>query len=265
MYSMKNVAKKIKSLAKLGLYKLLVLLVLMYGLYCAQIRRTDMIQLEKFQKKSVTWILSSRIERHFNQIKILNVWTLPMYIQLIDVLTPSKHKNDNSGHIVFPEIIELPERSKELFNLRKTRTEKTRGELVFKTYKIVNRLNRHKDFLTRRLKEIWNFVNEKICDGNICTWQLLRNCRTCRENWTIFYHKTQTSEIRKQQDLTKTCLVAYLLGHQIWWKIQDRKTIVRVKTNKLHKKFSYEAPKHNNKHGRMKKGWVPLKSHGISG
>ena len=60
MYSMKNVAKEVKSFAKLCLYKLLVLQVLMYDLYCAQIRRRDMVKLEKIQKKAVTWIMGLR-------------------------------------------------------------------------------------------------------------------------------------------------------------------------------------------------------------
>ena len=67
--------------------------------------------------------------------KLLNVLPLPMYIQLNAILTLAKLKNDKSEHIAFPEINKLLGRSEELFNLRKTRTEKARGEFVFKTCK----------------------------------------------------------------------------------------------------------------------------------
>ena len=122
----RTVEKEVKPFTKLGLYKSLVLPVLMYVLNCAQIRRTDMVKLEKFQK-AVTWILGSCHERYINQLMILNVLPLPMYIQLNDILTLAKLKDDKSEHIVFPEINELPGRSKKLFNIRETKTEKAKS------------------------------------------------------------------------------------------------------------------------------------------
>ena len=169
----RNVVKVVKAFTKLGLCNSLVLSVLLYGLNCAQIRRTDMVKLEKFQKKAVFWILGSRHERYINQLRVLNVLPLPMYIQLNDILTLDKLKNDKSKHIVFSEIYDFPGRSKDLFNLRKIRTEKARGEIVFKTSKIVNRLNKNIDFLNpkglkkRVLKELWKFCNESFGHQNI--------------------------------------------------------------------------------------------------
>ena len=61
--------------------------------------------------------LGSRHERYIIQIRIPNVLPHPMYIQLIHILTLAKLKDGKSEHIVFPEIIELSGRSKELFNL----------------------------------------------------------------------------------------------------------------------------------------------------
>ena len=86
----------------------MLLEILMYGLNCARIRRTDMVRLEKFHKKAVTWILSTHHERYFNQLRILNLLPVPMYIQLNDILTLSQFKNNRSEHIVLPEINELP-------------------------------------------------------------------------------------------------------------------------------------------------------------
>ena len=54
----RNVAKELKLFAKLCLYKLLVLAVLMCGLNCAQIKRTDMVKLEKIQKKKIQFLSS---------------------------------------------------------------------------------------------------------------------------------------------------------------------------------------------------------------
>ena len=99
----RKVVKDVKPFTKLGLYKSLVLSVLRYGLNFALIRRTDIVKLEKFQKKAVIWILGSRHERFIKQLRVLNVLPLPTYIQLNDILTLDKLKNDKSERIVFPE------------------------------------------------------------------------------------------------------------------------------------------------------------------
>ena len=61
--------------------------------------------------------LSSRHERYIIQLRISNVLTPPMYIQLIHIVTLAKLKDAENEHIVFPEIHELSGRSKELFDL----------------------------------------------------------------------------------------------------------------------------------------------------
>ena len=71
-------AKEVKPFTILGLYKSLVFPVLMYRLNCAQIRRPDMVKLEKFQTEAVTWTLGSCHERYINQLRILIVLSHPM-------------------------------------------------------------------------------------------------------------------------------------------------------------------------------------------
>ena len=68
----------------------------MYGLNCAQIRWTDLVKLEKYERKALNWILGSRHERYINQLRLVNVLQVPMYIQLNDIFTLAKLKNDKN-------------------------------------------------------------------------------------------------------------------------------------------------------------------------
>ena len=52
-------------------------------------------------------------------------------------------KND---HIKLPAKIENPEKTKEIFNLNKTRTEKATEEYTFRTCRLINRLNQKIEF-----------------------------------------------------------------------------------------------------------------------
>ena len=120
----RNVAVKVQILVKLGLYKSLILPVLLYGFACVFASRADLHLLENFQKKVVRWITGKKTMSYRSQLKILNIVPLPMFLQLNDVLLLSKITNEETGtSFSLPERPEIRGRS-ETFKLRKTRTEK---------------------------------------------------------------------------------------------------------------------------------------------
>ena len=182
-------AFKVKTFNKLGLYKSLVLPVL---LYCVQLTKTDLQNIEKFQRRSVKWITGHPAGQYMTSLRLLNVLPLPMYIQPNDLLTFSKFFYEKLDGIEFPNLTESGERSSELFNVRKVRPEKARSDLIFKTARTVNKTNSDIDFLkteglkNRILNVIWNFVNKCFSRDNTCTWQPACDCHTCRNNWNRF-------------------------------------------------------------------------------
>ena len=85
------------------------------------------------------------------------------------------------------EIFSLPERQDpqrripEVFKQYKTRTEKARGESVFRNCRLVNRIEKNIDISkpiglkSRLIKIMWKFVDERFSETNVCTWQQMQN------------------------------------------------------------------------------------------
>ena len=185
----RNVAYAVKSFIKLGLYKSLVLPVLLYGINCTTASKFDLVNLEKLQRKAVRWI-TGRTEPYENQLRLLNILPLPMYMQMIGLLTLSK-LTQGRDDIEIPEINKVRGRSTELYTLRKVRLEKARNEFVFKNCRLANRIDFEIIFMEPRglknriLNLMWKFVNKSFNTQNICTWQLCCDCHQCRNLWTI--------------------------------------------------------------------------------
>ena len=99
---MRNVAYAAKPFMKLGLYKSLVLPVLLYGSYCTTPSKSELGNLEKLQRKNVRWI-TGRNEPYENHLRLLNILPLPMYMQMKD-LTLSKLTQEGRDDIEVPEI-----------------------------------------------------------------------------------------------------------------------------------------------------------------
>ena len=99
----RNVAYAVKLFRKLGLYKSLFLLVLLYGINCTTLSKSDLANLEKFQRKAVRWI-TGRNEPYENQLRLLNILPLPMYVQMNNRLTASKLTQEGRDDIEIPEI-----------------------------------------------------------------------------------------------------------------------------------------------------------------
>ena len=188
----RNIAYKTLTLIKLGLYKSLLIPILIYGLSCTNLSRGDLVRLERFQKKVTKWTVTSPDTYYVNQLRALNVLPLPLYLQLTDLLLLSSLDGRTD---VFPHLSQCPQtnlRTKDVFKSAKIRTENARGEFTIRTSRIANRIDKHVDFTNKTglknqiLQLMWNFMVEKYNENNICTWQLACDCNQCRNKWTIF-------------------------------------------------------------------------------
>ena len=118
LYMLKrNVATKVNTIVKLGLYKSWILPVLLYDFTCLTAGRTEIQILEKFQKKVVKWITGNEDTEYKSQLRLLNILPLPMFIQLNDLLLVSKALNEENSGIELPEVHTKETRNNEIQNL----------------------------------------------------------------------------------------------------------------------------------------------------
>ena len=82
----RNIEHKDRTFLKLGLYKSLILPVLLLGLFCADVSRGIMRILESFQKRAVKWIIGSSYESHGNSLRLLKILPITMFLQGNDIL-----------------------------------------------------------------------------------------------------------------------------------------------------------------------------------
>ena len=145
----RNLEFKVKMRIKLCLYKSLILSVLTSSLIICNISRNDLGRLERFQKKVLKWITGNYSD-YTEQLRLLNILPLALFLQLNELLMMASFMHEGNNHIKLPAKIENPGRTKEIFNLNKTRTEKARGEYTFRTCRLINRLNQKIEFREMR-------------------------------------------------------------------------------------------------------------------
>ena len=78
---------------------------------------------------------------YVQQIRILNILPMPMYIQWLNLLLLSQLSNEPQNSIELIKTQCMSSRSSELFKLPKTRTEKMGKEFVFRTSRLANKVN----------------------------------------------------------------------------------------------------------------------------
>ena len=191
-YSLRNVAFKVNMRIELKLYKWMSLPVLMYGSSCCNLNRGDMRNVERFQRKVVSWITNSKTLSYIEQLRLSNLLPLPMYYQLNDLLILSSLQQTQltKKQPVLPGNRSM--RRDDNFDLTKKRLEKLRGEFFFRTQRIINRLHQSIDFGNqhglkhRILEQMWNDIMMRYKTENVCTWQICCDCQHCREKWTNF-------------------------------------------------------------------------------
>ena len=89
-----NVAFNVKFSVNLGLYKSVILPVLLYVLNCAYQSRTDQRKLENFERRVLKWVRGPHRGDYKPQLRLLNVLPLPLFFQLNDLLLPSNLYQD---------------------------------------------------------------------------------------------------------------------------------------------------------------------------
>ena len=179
LYSLRrNVAYNVNTFVKLGLYKSILLPVLTYGCHCANFLRKNLQKLEFFQKKVVKWVCGKHCQNYTDQLRMLNILPLPMFLQTNDLLLLSKLCTDyEHDSIPLPTANNTLDRRLEPFKLPKTRTEKRRGEFVFRTTRVANRIDHLVNFrIEQVLKQritilMWKFYSEKYSDRFAATAQ----------------------------------------------------------------------------------------------
>ena len=121
----------------------------MLHLIICKISRNDLRRLERFQKKVLKWITGNDSD-YTEQLRLLNILPMALFLQLNNLLMMAKFMHEENDHIKLPAKIEIPGRTKEIFNLNKTRNEKARREYTFRTCCLINRLNQKLEFRERR-------------------------------------------------------------------------------------------------------------------
>ena len=188
LFAQKDLSHQLQAICKLGLYKSLLLSVLIHGFYCASLSRADMECLEKFQERVVQWITGSNVSSYISQQSLLNLLPLPMFLQFGDILLLVKlsnesnqlQKNENLG------------RRTGSFEPPNTWTERAKGELTLRSCRLINNLHELIDFsVTTGLKErilaiIRKFVNSGFCANDVCSWINVWDCGNWRYTRKMF-------------------------------------------------------------------------------
>lgn len=187
----RNISHKVPIPIKLKVFKSIIVPILTYGLFCTNPSRGDLKRLEHFQKRVLNWILPYNMNEYADKLRNLNILPLTMFNQLNDLLLLSSL--ENSGN----QISNLKSgsgsnqrRVQGVFEQSPARTEKMRGEFIFRVCRIANRIHPNVNFENkiglkdRIIKQMWATFNEKYSETNICTWQIACDCQVCRNNWT---------------------------------------------------------------------------------
>ena len=125
--------------------ELLIPPVMLFSFVCKAAARTELKKLdqpESFQKKSIKWTTGLRYVCYEKLLRLLNILSLPMFLQLNNLLLLSKMMNEDSNCIELPQPIQDKGRENEIFMLDKKGIIKARGEFVFKNCRL-NRMDKY--------------------------------------------------------------------------------------------------------------------------
>ena len=111
---------------------------------CAYQSRTDQRKLENFQRRVQKWVCAPHRGDYKDQLRLLNVLPLPLFIQLNDLLL-SKLYQDINEHKINLSIQSWKNRGQVTLKLNKTRTER-RTEFVYRTSRVVYSIHYNVDF-----------------------------------------------------------------------------------------------------------------------
>ena len=189
----RNVSPKVNVSVKLGLYKSILLPILLCGMNCLRLSRGSTRDLESFQKRALNWVCYESNRSYLQHLRLLNVLPLPLFMQCNDILLLSKLLVEGEHNINIPTCNPESGESTKFFKLNKCKKEKTRGDLFYRTCRLKNRKNEKKiqfanplGLKSRKVSLMWKFVDNRFSDSNPCAWQLCGDCCDCHNIWTSF-------------------------------------------------------------------------------
>ena len=98
----RNVSPKVNVSVKLGLYKSVLLPVLLYGMNCVRLSRGSTRDLESFQKRAWNCVCYDSNRSYLQQLGTLNVLPLPLFMQCNDILLMCKLLVEGEHNISIP-------------------------------------------------------------------------------------------------------------------------------------------------------------------
>ena len=177
--------------SKLNVFKTSILPIVCYANQCWCPSKSSVAELEKFHQRVMTWILPSH--DYQSALIILNVLPLPYYMVLMDCLTLSRIINNEyelnwQSHCKLNQSTSTTNTRGTLFHLHTITKESQRSDFFYRTCKIVNRMDKHVNFMDTRglkgrlLKCLWKFYNDHYDINNTCTWYPNCGCVSCKLN-----------------------------------------------------------------------------------
>ena len=127
----------------------------------------------------MTWCLPSH--DYQSALIISNVLPLPYYMVLMDFLTLSRITNNEyelnwQNHCKLNQSTSTTNTRWTFSHMQSITKESQRSDFFYRTCKIVNRMDKHVNFMETRglkgrlLKCLWNFYNHHFDINNTCTW-----------------------------------------------------------------------------------------------
>ena len=174
---------------KICAYKSLILPMITFASSTWHPSRRSMRLMECFQKRALKWITGYRNPSYFENMVSLRLLSLPMFLQVNDLLLLSKLYHDKEKALPLIETYEhqYGRVKSRLFKLPKLRTEKFRENFYFRTAKVANNLPEEIDFsqplgLKRRiLSFMWDRLMLNFNERVVCTWSIFSDCSDCRK------------------------------------------------------------------------------------
>ena len=143
---------------------------------CVRLNRGSARDLESFQKRALNWVCYESNWCYLHQLRLLNVLPLPLFMQCNDILLMSKLPVEGEHNINIPTCNPESGRSTMFFKLNKCKKEKTRGAFVYRTCRIINRINEKIQFANllglklRIVSLMWKFVDNRFSDSKPVLW-----------------------------------------------------------------------------------------------
>ena len=150
-FAIKRNISNLNSEAKLNLFKSMLIPAILYGSPCFNLNKNVMSELETIQRRAVKWICVNSVSYKEN-LKVLGILPLPMYVQLNNLLLLSKlilglYEACNLNILYYPECSRA-----NLFQVRRLRKAKCEQNFMYQTCRLALKIDiREETGLKQRL------------------------------------------------------------------------------------------------------------------